>query len=350
MALLAELGTLFGLMYWQRRTLPRNSWVAASLAVIGVVASFIPWFRVMLAHSHRSETSWIPHPNNISPLFQTLSNWLLIVIALPVENQPLWIVVPSGLLMILFGTWVGQHVFKGLRQLWRTPDQLATLTLLSFTFLVLLEFFAIVYLLGKDLTVVPRYNFVYYSSLCALIGASLVKCKSASNPVKQSYIQILGQDRQKAIKHNFYFLLFTFSFLSCVLVVSNLVFQKPFNPQLVAQNMNQEPSVPLMVVVGYNDYQDVALGLSFALALEKVRTESTSEFAFFKRSSGYEPIWQKLSQLPPPATSKLNLWVVAPGLRRRDYPPQLALSLHCTLDPTHYYRIGVPYQLYRCKR
>ena len=341
LTLIAELGTLFGLMYWKRRTLPDNSVLAAILVVIGVLASFIPWFSVMLAHSHRSETSWIPHPNNISPLFQTLSSWLLIVIALPVENQPLWIVIPSGLLMILFGLWVGQHVFKGLRQLWRTPDQLATLTLLSFTFLVLLEFFAIVYLLGKDLTVVPRYNFVYYPSLCALIGASLVKSKSPSN---------LEQDRKKAIKPNFYFLLFTFSFLSCVLVVSNLVFQKPFTPQQVAQNMNQEPSVPLMVIVGYNDYQDVALGLSFALALEKVRTESTSEFGFFNYSLGYESLWQKLSQLPTIATSKLNLWVVAPGLRRGDYPPHLALSLHCTLDPTQYYRIGVPYQLYRCKR
>jgi len=144
----------------------------------------------------------------------------------------------------------------------------------------------------------------------------------------------------------------TVSCLSGVLVVSNLVFQKPFQPQQVAQNMNQEPSVPLMVIVGYKDYQDVALGLSFALALEKVRSESTSEFAFFNRSPGYESVWQKLSHLPPPLAYSLNLWIVAPELKRLDYPSELGISSQstCTLDPTQHYRIGVPYQLYRCKR
>ena len=332
LAFIAELVTLLGLMYSQRHNLPRKSWVAASCAVIGVMASFIPWLPVMLGHFNRSETSWLPQPNNIAPLFQTLTSWVLMVIALPVENQPLWIAVSAGLLMVLFGGWVWWHVLGGLRQLLRTPaTQLATLTLLSFTLLVLLQFFAIVYLLGKDITVVPRYNFVYYPSICALIGASLW-CRGTLTP---SPIPLL---------------LFTVSFLSCVLVVSNLVFQKPFEPQRVAQNMNQEPSVPLMVVIGYNDYQDVALGLSFALALE-IRSESASEFAFFKPSPGYESVWQKLSQLPPPAVYRLNLWVVAPGLKRRDYPPQLAVSSQttCTIDPTQHYRIGVPYQLYRCK-
>lgn len=335
LAFIAELSTLLGLMYWQRHAIPYKSWVVASCAVIGVVTSFIPWLPVMLGHFNRSETSWLPQPHNIAPLYQTLGSWVLIVIALPVENQPLWIAIPAGLLMVLFGSWVGCQVFKGLRQLWHKPaTQLATLTLLSFTLLVLLEFFAIVYLLSKDITLVPRYNFVYYPSLCALIGASLIKAKS-----------------QKAFRQNFYFLLFTVSFLSCILVVSNLVFQKPFEPQQVAQNMNQEPSVPLMVIMGYKDYQDVALGLSFALALEKVRSESSSEFAFFKSSLGYESVWQKLSQLTPPTASKLNLWVVAPGLKQQDYPLQLAVSgtTTCTIDPTQNYRIGVPYQLYRCK-
>jgi uncharacterized membrane protein len=341
LAFIAQLGTLLGLMYWRGAgilpaNLIRNSTISALLAVIGVVASFIPWLPVMLGHFNRSETSWLPQPHNIAPLYQTLASWILMVIALPVENQPLWIAVPSGLLMVLFGTWVGWYVLGGLKQLWHSPPtQLATLTLLSFTLLVLLQFFAIVYLLEKDITIVPRYNFIYYPSICALVGASLVKAK-----------------RQKAPRRNFYFLLFTVSCLSGVLVVSNLVFQKPFEPQQVAQNMNQEPKVPLMVIVGYKDYQDVALGLSFALALEKGRSESTSEFAFFKRSPGYESVWQKLSHLPPPVASKLNLWIVAPELKRRDYPHQLPLSsqTNCTLDPTQHYRIGVPYQLYRCKR
>lgn len=347
---IASLGTLLGLMYWRRHTLPRNTALAASLTISGVVLSFMPWLPMLLSNFSRSETSWVPRPHDIAPLYQTLANWVLIVIALPVENQPLWIAVPAGVLMVLFAVWVAWHVFRGFKQLWCTPaTYLSTLTLASFTVLVLLEFFTIVYLLGKDITVVPRYNFVYYPSFCALIGASLVK----------SFALEMGRwgdgERVKfksAPNRAFYLLFFTFSFLSCVLVVYNLAFQKPFYPERVAQDMNQEPSVPLMVVVGYRDYQDLALGLSFGLALEKIRSESSpaTEFAFFNSSSGYESVWQKLSQLPLSAESKLNLWIVAPGLKRRDYPPQLARSRQttCTIDPTQHYRIGVPYQLYRC--
>jgi hypothetical protein len=262
------------------------------------------------------------------------------IVALPVENQPLWIVVPSVLLMVLVAGWVAWYTCIGLKQLWHiSENQLSLLTLGSFTLCVLLEFFAISYLMGKDITFVPRYHFVYYPSLVALIAASLVK--------DEPHLSFFKKVDKRKDKQNFYLLFFIFSCLSCVLVVSNLVFQKPYNPQLVAQNINQAP-IPIMVIVGYQDYQDVALGLSFALALEKVR--SGAEFAFFKRSLGYEYVWEKLSQLQLLA-NHLNLWVVAPGLKQRDYPPHLKFSQNiCTIEPKQHYRIGIPYQLYRCER
>lgn len=301
---------------------------------------FIPWLPAVLADAGSSDTSWIPQPHNIAPLYQTLIAWILMVIALPAEHQPLWIAIPSGLLMVLFGIWLGRHIFQGLQQLWQTPStHLATLTLGSFTLCLLLQFFAIVYLLGKDLTVAPRYNFVYYPAFCALLGAALVgrdrgdrKEKKSAWSATQTSLLLVG-------------------IISCIFVIYGGVFHKPFQPQKVARDMNLKPSMPLMMVVGYNDYQDVALGLSFALALEKERTQTTETYlGFYRRSPGYESVWQNLSQMPPLTASSLNLWVVAPGLRRRDYPPQLALSSQkiCNLDPDQHHRIGIPYQLYEC--
>ncbi len=366
---IAQIATLLVLMYWHEANIQnkRSVWLALILSTSGVVISFLPWLLVMLNHARRAETDWLPSPEYLAPLYQTFIGWVLMVIALPVENQPLPITVISGLLMLFFGIWVGWQVCQGLRQLWCTPStHLATLTLLSFSVWVLLEFFAIVYLLKKDITAIPRYNFVYYPSFCALIAASL------SRSQKSKFILVLV------------------GVLSCVFVISNLAFQKPFEPERVAQKMNQEPSIPLMVVVGYRDYQDVALGLSFALALEPLREAGgvklispssptphsrtdvpaerffptpvqtfrrnvssplpSSNFAFFKQSPDFQSVWQKLSQLPALGTSKLNLWVVGPGIRRRDYPLQVALSgqTTCMIDPKQHYRIGVPYQLYRC--
>ena len=339
LAFIAQIATLILLIYYPGTAkcikLKRKILFALILSISGVAISFIPWLILTLSHFHRSETDWLNSPTHIAPFGQTLVNWVLMVISLPVENQPLPIAVISVLLMLIFAIWVGRQIFLGLRLLWRTPTtHLATLTLLSFSGWVLLEFFVIVYLLNKDITIVPRYNFVYYPSFCALIAASLTKIQ---NLKEKSQILLI-------------FLLV--GVLSSIFVVSNLVFEKPFKPEQVARNINQNSAVPLMVVMAYRNYQDVALGLSFALEVEKVRkinySEKLDKFAFFKNSQELS-VWQQLSQLPAPAISQMNLWVIAPGIKRRDYPPQIAISrLNCTIDSRQHYRIGVPYQLYRC--
>ncbi|MDJ0733763.1 MAG: glycosyltransferase family 39 protein [Nostocaceae cyanobacterium] len=339
LAFIAEISTLFLILYWHRNKIinQRQILLLLFISITTVTISFVPWFLVMFSHAQRNETDWIGLANYIAPFYQTLIGWLVMLIFLPVENQPLPIAITSGLLMVIFGIWLGRQVFKGLKHLWQASQtHLATFTIISFYGFVLLEFLIIVYLLNKDITAIPRYNFIYYPSVCILIAASC------------------SQNKKSILT-----LLFV-GILSSVLVINNLGFKKPFQPDIVVQNINQEPSLPLMVIMAYRDYQDIALGWSFALALEKIRMEtdkeikipnsSDSHFAFFPQSPNIQSVWKQLSLLPTPKESQLNLWVVAPGIRRREYPQKLAVSprLNCTIDTTQHYRIGVPYQLYRC--
>ena len=354
-AFIAQLLTLIGLMYWRRSMLPRGSFLTVGLVVVGVAVSYLPWLPVLLGSFGRAETGWLPKPQNIAPLLQTLVGWFSMVIALPVEGQPLWIQVPAVLLTIGFGGWVGWQGWRGLKQLWRQPEtHVATFTLSCFTLCVLLQFFALIYLLGKDITVAPRYNFVYFPALCALLGASLVLNQGHRGRWKK----ILPLSPALLLP-------LSLSLLSCIFVVSNLVFIKPFHPQQVAQEMKFEPAVPIMMVMGYHSFQDVALGMSFALAIDKynpgvsdsaarARTLDTATandyVAFLDPEQSYQIVWQKLSRLPALSVPRLNLWVVAPGLRDEEFPPQLAIAgkTSCTNDPTQHHRLGVPYQLYRC--
>lgn len=368
LAFIAQLLTLTGLMYWRRRLLPKGSWLAVTLVVMGVAVSYLPWLSVMLGSFGRAETGWLPKPQHIAPLYQTLLAWLSMAIALPVESQPLWIQIPAVLLTIVFGGWVGWQGLQGLKSLWQQPEtHLAILTLCGFILCVLLQFAGIIYLLDKDITVAPRYHFVYYPAVCALLGASFssrglkvrrlrfVLPKSSqrvgSNP--SSHLQPANIQPATSIQPATVFL--SLSLLSCIFVVSNLAFLKSFHPQQVAKNMSLDEDVPILMVVGYQNFQDVALGLSFALAIDQLHRDSLEEiakasFAFLHREPSYEFVWKKLSKLPVLSVSRLNLWVVAPGLRRREYPPQLAMGnqTRCTIDPSKHYRIGIPYQLYRC--
>lgn len=315
---------------------------------------FIPWLPFLLAHFGRAETNWIPHPENIAPFYQTIAAWMTFSIMLPVEKQPTWIIIFSVTTGILFFIWLGWRAFLGWQQLWNQPEtHLGVRVLLSFTFWVLLQFVVIIYLLGKDITVAPRYHFIYYPAICVLLAAGFqvkihVKIKS-----RKKFLNFLFAPRQKI----FYTFLVA-GFISSLVVISDLGYKKPFFPRLAAQNLiNVDKAVPKVIVVGYKNFQDVGLGLSVALEIQKSESEGKqvgSYIAFLSRSQGYEQFLQSLSKLEKLPAPPLNLWIVAPEIKRADYPQKLLLSQDsqkvttCNIDTAHYHRLGVSYQLYRC--
>jgi len=370
-AFIAQITTLILLLILKVKIINlQQVWLTLILSISAVLISLIPWFRIIQNHLNRSETSWLSSPQHIQPLYQTLINWITMVIILPVENQPLVIKIISGLLMLLFAGWLGWKVFRGIKILLKQPEtRSSTFTLLSFTSFVLLGIFAIAYILGKDITVAPRYSFIYYPSFSALIASALIYDNSSNiwlfnNSQSWQNRHTTNLDKSDFIKyksknHSLLAILIV-GFISCIFVVSDLAFQKPYLPQQVAQNLYQEPTVPIMAVMAYNNYQDVALGLSFALALQReIKTFQNSNipasnydnFALFNQSVGLESVFKNLSQLPNQNISQLNLWIFAPGRIKQDYPQQIQVSqsLSCNIDTNQHYRIGIPYQLYRCQ-
>lgn len=339
LALLAQIAALTGWMW--RRGVQLRHWIAWLLAIAAVGIGYLPWLPTMISHFSRPETDWlIPYKpdwlDRLEPIYQTLVGWTLMVIALPAEDQPDWIAIPVSLLMLGFMLWLAWQLLPKIRYRQFSP---ATWLIAGFTGCILLQFFAIVYLLDKDLTVVPRYNFVYYPGVCALLGAVL----SRSQPRLLIALLLAG-------------------LLSSVFVVNGFVFQKSYHPDRVARNMTFEPDRPLAVVMSYRSPQEVALGLSFALALRNYSppTLSPVRFAFIDRAQGYEQAWDRLAELPQPLLPPLNLWAIAsPGMRTNDYPQRLRLQapatattrnrMRCQVDPDQLYRLGFPYQLFRCQ-
>ncbi|MGC9505700.1 glycosyltransferase family 39 protein [Baaleninema sp.] len=292
---------------------------------------FLPWLPQLLSHLDRPETDWFKPfepswTDGFAPLVQTLASWVVMAISLPVENQPLWIAVPLGVLMVAFSLWLGCVAWRGWRDRWRRDDgRLELLTLTSFTGWTLVAFGAIVYGLGKDITTAPRYHFLYYPGFCALLAAALTSRKAQLR--RGGIVAMVG-------------------WLSSILVVHNLAFHKPYYPRQIARSFNVEPQLPLVTVVGYQNFQEIALGLSFALELPPA-----SEFGLFDRASGYERLWQNLETLSLSTVPPFELWVVAPGLRQAEYPDTLNFPERlCQRDISEYHRLGIPYQRYRCSR
>ena len=120
--LLALIAQIAALSIWLLGKSTRY-WIAwtASLAVIGL--GYWPWIPTLLNHFSRPETNWlIPYKpdwlDRLEPLYQTLAGWTLMVIALPVEDQPRWIAVPVVLLTLSFMLWLVWQLRVGFRRLW----------------------------------------------------------------------------------------------------------------------------------------------------------------------------------------------------------------------------------------
>ncbi|NJO75432.1 MAG: hypothetical protein HC833_17680 [Leptolyngbyaceae cyanobacterium RM1_406_9] len=344
LVLVAQIMALGGWMLWQRSSLRR--WAAVGMAIAGIILSYLPWLTILLGHFSRPETTWLSSQeanweSRIAPIYQTIAGWVVMVITLPVEDQPEQIVIPSAALMLIFVVWLVWQVRRGFKRAWSQVEIRPSLLLLAgFTLSVLVQFFAIVYILNKDITVVPRYNFVYYPGVCALLGVALVHL-----PFRIGLPVLLV------------------GILSSALVVNDLAFHKAYYPSRIARDMYVEPETPLVLATSYTSIQEIALGLSFGLELSEYFPDRPNEslgFALIDRTDGFDQAWSQLSRVAPDFPLPFNLWVIAaPGMRTNDYPLRLQMThvgdgdrpskISCTVDPEEFGRIGFPYQFYRCR-
>lgn len=361
LAIAAQVGALITWMvYSQSRRW--QDWGALGLAISAIGVAYLPWFPSFLSHMSRPETDWLrPYEptwvERLSPIAQMIGNWAVMVVALPVEGQPWAIALPAVALMLLGCLWLSRLVLRGWRSRWHSPQRPALFLLTGFVAIALLEFLAIVYGLDKDITVVPRYNFVYYPAVCALLGACLTQ-QSDKLPNPRRFMTFAPWlSRSLALTLGM-------GLVSSLFVGYGVVFQKAYYPDRVAQTIYHDASLPLMVVVSYRSLQEVALGLSFALELDKLAQISPAqtpiEVAFINSQKSDRQVWRAIPQLRHELSLPINLWIVAnSSVRKRSFPKELRLFNPaqpnargrglCNLDPNQTHRLGFPYQGYRCE-
>ncbi|MEM8637471.1 MAG: glycosyltransferase family 39 protein [Cyanobacteria bacterium P01_G01_bin.54] len=323
---------------------------------------FVPWLPTFWQHFNSPKTGWLSAPQGLNPLVQTVAGWIVMLVSLPVEHQPLVIQIGSGLLTLLgvsFLLWLTQ---AGLKHLPASPERFTLVGVLGMT---MLEFFTVIYLLQKDISIAPRYHFVYFPVVCALLGAAgaeLLKAPAspkrqalptlANAPLKPRQHGTVGwvdaKKRSQPTRRHLFGLGLSSLLLgiSSLCVVYNLAFQKPYAPDRVAAQFNAE-SAPVTVMMAYHNTLEMAVGLSYGLALAQRRT-APGNLALVRFTNTETGIWQTLARLN---LAPRFLWVIAPGYFDDSFPTPVTLDQGrlCQLEPEQFYRLGFPYQRYRCQ-
>jgi len=331
---------------WLARTPRQLAVLGTALVAIGL--AYLPWMPYLLQHFGSAKTSWLPEPGLVGPLYRTLAGWVVMVVMLPMERQPLGAQIAAGVLMLGFAGWLAWHVARGLRRLWRQASARPALLTVGGTLAgVLLQFGAIIYLLGRDTSVAFRYNSIYFPAVCALVGAGLWAWwgqlpEQPSRP-RRSFA---------ALRHRWMALALAVGIASSLIVTGGWAFPKPYLPERVASELARAPA-PVALAIGHADSLGLARSLSHAWAFQQATASPATRLAFLALDAKSDGIKNRVDEL---AMAPRSLWVMMPERQRTAYPPELETAwANCQRAAGQYHWLlgwstPIAYQRYRCDR
>ncbi|PZD71603.1 hypothetical protein C1752_05030 [Acaryochloris thomasi RCC1774] len=342
LAATAQVLTLLSLSWMYRARLPRRVWGVIGLAIATILLIDAPLLPQFFEHLQRPATDWLNLTtaglNRWTPLLRFTASLVIMTVIFPVEQQPLGITIVSGLAILSLTAGLGWRVFRGLQRLWRSAATHFSLLLLAHLLgWLLLEYFIVVYGLGKDLTLAFRYNFMLYPLVCALIGAGL----TAPSDLEWKRSQPANfQARAQGIRRDLP-LVTLVGLLSSACVVSGLAFLKPFQPQQIVQRL--QTSTPILVTQTYENWQSVAFGLSIA-----VNSPATQQSTWLFQSSPIMIDIEEQAQAP-------LIWLFSDLTDQKPLPSALKISssptkltTNCPAVGEQHQAMNVRYQSYRC--
>ncbi|MEH2142839.1 MAG: glycosyltransferase [Nostoc sp.] len=282
------------------------------------VASLI-WLPIFLQNRNRDNlTEWIRGSRVgldwFSPIFQALGTLIAMISLLPVESSQLLVVIPSGLVMLIFFIWAVPILLRGIKIQLQHPETRIMIQVFAGVIISAIAlFFIFTYFLGIDLTRGARYNFVYFPAIVILLGASLAVCwhppkelmgrEQGKNGIKS--IGKWGINGKKAV-----ILIWLMGFFSAVTVFCNLGYQKYYRPDLFVQLIQQISPVPVLIATTHKTY--VHTGEMMGVAREIKLANLPQKPLFLLAHQDQDPntstiaLENTLKKLPRP----FDLWLV----------------------------------------
>jgi uncharacterized membrane protein len=320
-----------------------RAWRSLLFASSTVILSVLPWLPNLIGHSDRRETEWLKFTADsiwdwIGPVARLVAGGMVSIVMLPVESQVLPVMLISAIGMLLTIVFLGRWSWQGYRKLMQQPkSKHSTRVLGLFLLLVLGEYLVLVYLLHKDITLAFRYNFLFYPALCALLAAVLTHARFQHLPTPISPILAI----------------LLMGMISSGFVVNGVAFLKPFHPEGIAAQLLQGSSSSLVVVKDVQSGQDIALGLSFAHALDRRQSlfqqpQRETLWGFKQVSTPQIDVEHGILSAKP-----LSLWQISALHQKIEVPIRLrdrttAQTRACQQTHQAFKAFGVAYRAYTC--
>ncbi len=193
--------------YWYR-----VYWVALATFLGGLI-----WLPAWSSIPDNNLTDWVTRSNSFANVLEPivrLFGWIMTMfLMLPVEGQSFWVIIPAVAVVITFLVWAVPICWRGIIIQLKLENNAFAVKVFGGVFLgAIALILCLTYAVGMDLTLVARYQFIYFPTAIILLAASL------------------GYKSKKRFFNSTFVIFLMAAFLGSLTVVSNLGYQNQTDP------------------------------------------------------------------------------------------------------------------------
>ncbi len=335
-----------------------NKWVPIGLnwlrilgVAFGTFSASVVWLPILAKIRGNELTTWVSDgsPNFIEPIWR-LFLWIISILVLPpsaISIVPIWIVIISGTFTLLFLGWVIYNIRCTLQaQQLNSPSAVISNTLKEYIFGAIFLFLSFSYFLGIDLTLAPRFQFIYIPAIILVFAAALAICWQQGKNFHSQNNQFFSAINKRVLVGIISFM----SLLGGVTVVGNIGYLQHHRPDILAPIIYKASQSPAIIATSHKHHGQTGRMMGLALEFKRLSGNqfSSNDWQFFllhknfqtdSYSEGMEILNKQLTQVPRP----LDLWLV-------NFRTKMDLeSQNCFIEPKYNSYAGeYRYKLYRC--
>jgi uncharacterized membrane protein len=294
LTLCAEGIALLVLAWRQRRTntivqQSFKAWRRIYGVAAGTLVGCLAWLPILPSNyaSDNKLTHWIydtdPLSNWLEPIGRVLAWSISMLVALPMEitTLPLAIAIASGLVTLIFLVWALPILCRSLKlQQAQAASRLSVQVVGQFIVGAIVLFFGITYSLGADLTLAPRYQFVYFPALIALLGAALANCWDTPNSVeiesnavkcRASVFRLIPKGGKKAV-----ILIWLMGLLGGLTVAWNVGYLQTLRSDLLVKVIQHVSTSPVLIATTYQHHGQTGRMMGLAWEFKHINDSQSS--------------------------------------------------------------------------
>ena len=361
-------------------------WWRIYVVGLGTFIGCLIWLPVVGGIANSQLTDWISTSYDLDEIWHPiprLLGWALTMVwLLPIEGTSLFVTILSGVILLVVLVWVAPGLWRGWKaQMNDINNCLSFQVFVGFFVGAIALFLAIIYGMGKDLSLAARYHFVYFPVVIMLLAATLGKCwdnsenqievenvfsdkergfqllklrdflpKSGTGKIKEE--KATKKDLISDINKRFVIVVFLIGLCGGLTVVNNYGYQKSRRADLLVEVIKTQSQAPALVATTYQTHAEiralVALGLEFKRQEDKINNSDffPPQFLLAKRQEEQRltpdsALAKILSQTPRP----LDLWGVNLKVEERNLETFNCLEYSGSQPNVNGYR----YKLYNCR-